>query len=1409
MTPVPSRLGRIVALAAILAPSFHAFSQVVINEVLYDPADVTTRIEYIELHNAGVSSVDVSGWHLEDAVDFVFPAATTIPAGGFLCVAQDPVAFLARFGFSPLGPWVGKLSNDGERIQVKNASAVVIDEVNYGAGFPWPTSPRGGGQSMELINPSLDNSLGGSWRASGTTTAIAILPRGSAGWRYRETRSEPPATWKQASFDDSSPAATEWAACTLPAGFALSGQFTPAVTFGTTVGYGGNTGDKTRAYYFRKKFTLTQLTPLVLNIRRDDGAVVWLNNDATPTVISAENATWVAPFSYAGPLAPNAVTGPGLSDYASFTIPASKLVVGENVIAIEVHQSSVSSSDLLLDAELTIPGTSGGSPGAPNSVFSTNAPPQIRQVTHTPEQPAAGVTVLITAKITDPDGVASATLSYQLVNPGGYIRKTDAAYATTWTNLTMNDAGTNGDLLAGDGIFSVAMPAALQTNRRLIRYRISASDPTASVTVPYADDDQPNFAYLVYNGVPAWQGAVLPGGAAPRGTVTTYPPTLLNSLQTWQLIADATDHDNSLYNSTFNGVRYYGTLVYEGKVYDHIQYHNRGLGSTYQSGKNKFALFFNRARDIRVRNNWGNYYDQAWNSFPVDACAEPWAPVHRGMAGVDEAFTYRLYELAGMASLRTHYMHWRVIRSASESGATQYESDFWGLYMGLEPTEGNFLGERGLPDGNIYAIEGSAGDKKHQGATQPTTTADWTTFRDTAVAGGQTEQWYRDNMDLNAFYTFFAVNRLCGNVDVRPGDNYRYYHRPTDNRWVIIPYDLDMMALPAHHWGGTLADGNFWAGATSQSVLLSRHANLALEFRNRAREMLDLLASDASPSGGQIGQLIDEYAQMVNPTGAALTWADADEAMWSNHPRTTGGHKNNAFRTPFADSRGVGGMPVTNWTRTLPDADGNGYGDFEGMMNYLTGFTTNTWAGGAWLRSNGVPAGYGYKYLEWESLYGGWGNVSTQPTTADLAFPNTPTLTYSGPLGFPANSLDFTSSGFTPATALNGGTGFSAMQWRLAEIYAPGIPGYVVGTKRRYEAETVWTSGELPGFSATARVPLVNAEPGKTYRARVRHKDANGRWSHWSAPVQFIAGTPDVTVFQQSVVVSELNYNPAPVTPAEFAAGFSSDDFEWIELKNVGPQAIDMTGARFTKGVDFDFPAGFTIPPGGFALVVRNQAAFVSRWGSSFNSIIAGSFPTDNFSNGSELVKLSYGAGTEILSFTYTDAAPWPTSPDGTGRTLNLRNPNARPAPDTAANWKASYAATGSPGADDLLSFGLWAAGFPGIADPAADSDGDGVNDGIEYALFGNPTQPNSGILPTTARQTIANDSYLTITFTKRTDTADLLYQPQYSTDLATWNPTCVLVTSTPNPDGTVTETWRAPAPITGGIKQFLRLRVL
>ena len=63
----------------------------------------------------------------------------------------------------------------------------------------------------------------------------------------------------------------------------------------------------------------------------------------------------------------------------------------------------------------------------------------------------------------------------------------------------------------------------------------------------------------------------------------------------------------------------------------------------------------------------------------------------------------------------------------------------------------------------------------------------------------------------------------------------------------------------------------------------------------------------------------------------------------------------------------------------------------------------------------------------------------------------------------------------------------------------------------KYEIEATWQSDELTEFQEQITIPSDAVEIGHAYRARVRMKDATGRWSHWSDPVQFVAGSGSIT----------------------------------------------------------------------------------------------------------------------------------------------------------------------------------------------------------------------------------------------------------------------------------------------------------
>ena len=203
---------------------------------------------------------------------------------------------------------------------------------------------------VALTNPVHAEVTGEAWYfKTPTTPSPSLIALGASGWRYRETRTEPPAAWKTLAFDDSSPSATEWLACTLPAGFGATGVVTTVAS--------GTASDRTKAFYFRKKFTVAdpaQISALSFRIRRDDAAVVWLNNDASPTLVSADG-TFNPPYTYdATTIAANNVpNSTNTANYLTVSIPVAKLVTGQNILAIQLHQTSLTSSDIVLDCELT------------------------------------------------------------------------------------------------------------------------------------------------------------------------------------------------------------------------------------------------------------------------------------------------------------------------------------------------------------------------------------------------------------------------------------------------------------------------------------------------------------------------------------------------------------------------------------------------------------------------------------------------------------------------------------------------------------------------------------------------------------------------------------------------------------------------------------------------------------------------------------------------------------------------------------------------------------------------------------------------------------------------------------------------------------------------------------------------
>lgn len=143
---------------------------IVINEIFYHGLNASPE-QWIELYNRSASPVDVSGWSFSEGVNFTFPAATSIPAGGFAVVAWNPASFAAlHAGKTALGPFSGSLSGKGETVTLSDANGNIADSIRYGEDGLWSQWADGGGSSLELRDPRADNFNPAAWDASDEST---------------------------------------------------------------------------------------------------------------------------------------------------------------------------------------------------------------------------------------------------------------------------------------------------------------------------------------------------------------------------------------------------------------------------------------------------------------------------------------------------------------------------------------------------------------------------------------------------------------------------------------------------------------------------------------------------------------------------------------------------------------------------------------------------------------------------------------------------------------------------------------------------------------------------------------------------------------------------------------------------------------------------------------------------------------------------------------------------------------------------------------------------------------------------------------------------------------------------------------------------------------------------------------
>ncbi|ARS42621.1 hypothetical protein CA265_24340 [Sphingobacteriaceae bacterium GW460-11-11-14-LB5] len=165
------------------------------------------------------------------------------------------------------------------------------------------------------------------------TEPLTFFPFGTS-WKYLDNGSNQSNLWTSINYNDLS-----WSGGPAPLGYASSGVL-------TTVGYGGNASSKYATTYFRKTFSIhnpSQYLQITGRIKKDDGAIVYVNG--TEVYRGSLPTGTVSYTTLASALGNNTTIN-------EFLIDPVLLKDGLNTIAVEIHQQSISSSDIFFDMEL-------------------------------------------------------------------------------------------------------------------------------------------------------------------------------------------------------------------------------------------------------------------------------------------------------------------------------------------------------------------------------------------------------------------------------------------------------------------------------------------------------------------------------------------------------------------------------------------------------------------------------------------------------------------------------------------------------------------------------------------------------------------------------------------------------------------------------------------------------------------------------------------------------------------------------------------------------------------------------------------------------------------------------------------------------------------------------------------------
>jgi hypothetical protein len=444
-------------------------TDVVINEIMFDPISSDSDDEYIELYNRGTNVVNVGGWHIRDAVSYNIPNNTFISAGGFLVIAKNAAHLRTNYSNltagNTLGDYSGALAGGGERIELNipdqivstnslgepktNTIHIAVDEVTYGPGGRWGKYAGGGGSSLELRDARADRRLAPNWDDSD------------------ESAKSP---WVNVEFtgvmDNGYADAYQLHVTLQGAGECLVDNVEVIPAGSTNVVGNGTFESGVNGWVFQGNHNQTSLeTAEGFSSSRSLHLRAVGRGDTGANRVRAQ-----LPFT--------------LNPGTTVTLRAKvRWLKGNPNILLRLRGNWLEAPGSILAARNL------GTPGLPNSRAVANAGPAITNVRHDPPLPATSQPVLVMARVNDPDGLAFLALTYRL-DP-----------SPSYNTLAMTNNGA--------GLYSAIIPG-------------QPLGTTAAFFIQAMDNFVPSATSAFPNDAPVRECLVRWGDTAVPGTMPTY-----------------------------------------------------------------------------------------------------------------------------------------------------------------------------------------------------------------------------------------------------------------------------------------------------------------------------------------------------------------------------------------------------------------------------------------------------------------------------------------------------------------------------------------------------------------------------------------------------------------------------------------------------------------------------------------------------------------------------------------------------------------------------------------------------------------------------------------------------------------------------------------------------------------------